>query len=160
MLLPEVLTLAEELLEETGLDRAGWTIRFERSSFEAGSCDYSSKEIRLAVSSMLAYDDEDVRQVIIHEMAHALLPPGAGHEKLWRAKVKELGGVPKKFAPKPEPTMDLIGVLGMLAATVITGFYFGASWGIVAIVVAALISAPLLYRRFGNIDKVYKITQS
>jgi predicted SprT family Zn-dependent metalloprotease len=72
------------------LDSA-WTFGFDHARTRAGLCNYREK--RITVSRHLAgrYEDDEIHQVLLHEVAHALAGPGAGHGPAWKRVAKELG---------------------------------------------------------------------
>ncbi|GAA1469737.1 SprT-like domain-containing protein [Microbacterium thalassium] len=72
---------------------ASWTFAFDNAKRRAGLCDYTRK--RISVSRYLAarYDDDTNHQTLLHEVAHALAGPGAGHGPRWKAQARELGYV-------------------------------------------------------------------
>ncbi len=73
------------------LDPAVWSFGFDRATTRAGLCSYTSH--RITVSRHLAgrYDDDEIHQVLLHEVAHALAGPAAGHGQLWKAIARDLG---------------------------------------------------------------------
>lgn len=82
---------AEELIA-THLDPS-WSFAFDNAKRRAGACDYTRK--RITVSRYLAarYDDETNRQTLLHEVAHALAGPRAGHGASWKRTARALGYV-------------------------------------------------------------------
>lgn len=70
-----------------------WTFGFDNAKRRAGLCDYTRK--RISVSRYLAarYDDETNHQTLLHEVAHALAGPAAGHGPEWKRVARELGYV-------------------------------------------------------------------
>ena len=54
------------------LDPAVWSFGFDAAKTRAGLCDYGKK--RITVSRHLAgrYDDDEIHQVLLHEVAHAV----------------------------------------------------------------------------------------
>jgi predicted SprT family Zn-dependent metalloprotease len=70
---------------------SGWTFGFENAKTRAGLCNYTAK--RITVSKYLAarYEDDEIHQVLLHEVAHAMAGTRAGHGAQWRATAKELG---------------------------------------------------------------------
>ncbi len=70
-----------------------WSFGFDNAKRRAGLCDYSRK--RISVSRYLAarYDDDTNHQTLLHEVAHALAGPGAGHGPTWRRVARALGYV-------------------------------------------------------------------
>ena len=75
------------------LDPAVWSFGFDNAKRRAGLCNFNTK--RITVSRYLAarYDDDDVHQILLHEVAHALAGPRAGHGPSWRRTAEELGYV-------------------------------------------------------------------
>ena len=70
---------------------SGWTFGFDNAKTRAGLCNYTAK--RITVSKYLAarYEDDEIHQVLLHEVAHAMAGTRAGHGAQWRATAKELG---------------------------------------------------------------------
>lgn len=70
-----------------------WTFAFDNAKRRAGLCDYTQK--RISVSRYLAarYDDDTNHQTLLHEVAHALAGPAAGHGREWKTIARDLGYV-------------------------------------------------------------------
>jgi predicted SprT family Zn-dependent metalloprotease len=70
---------------------SGWSFGFDNAKTRAGLCNYTAK--RITVSKYLAarYDDDEIHQVLLHEVAHAMAGTRAGHGPKWRATARELG---------------------------------------------------------------------
>ena len=68
-----------------------WTFAFDNARTRAGLCSYDKK--RISVSRLLAarYDDDEIHQVLLHEVAHAIAGAGAGHGPRWKKIARELG---------------------------------------------------------------------
>ena len=81
-----------EALVRLHLD-ASWSFAFDNAKRRAGLCDYTRK--RITVSRYLAarYEDDDNHQTLLHEVAHALAGPDAGHGARWKKIARELGYV-------------------------------------------------------------------
>ena len=62
-----------------------WSFGFDNAKRRAGLCDFTKK--RISVSRYLAarYDDDTNHQTLLHEVAHALAGPTAGHGSAWKA---------------------------------------------------------------------------
>ena len=73
------------------LDPAVWTFGFDNAKRRAGLCNYT--EHRITVSRYLAarYDDDEIHQILLHEVAHAMTGPKAGHGARWLAVARDLG---------------------------------------------------------------------
>ncbi|MDY7542533.1 MULTISPECIES: SprT-like domain-containing protein [unclassified Cryobacterium] len=79
-----------EALIDLHLD-AGWTFAFDNAKKRAGLCNFTAK--RITVSRYLAsrYEDDEVHQILLHEVGHALAGPRAGHGPKWKAIARDLG---------------------------------------------------------------------
>lgn len=75
------------------LDAQEWSFEFDHAKRRAGLCNYTDK--RISVSRYLAarYDDDEIHQVLLHEVAHAIAGSNAGHGPKWKAVCDELGYV-------------------------------------------------------------------
>lgn len=87
--LKEVRQLAHELMQLHGL--LGWHFGFDRARTRAGLCNYQLQRISLSSHYVLISSIEDARQVLLHEIAHALVGKVHGHGKIWRAKASSIG---------------------------------------------------------------------
>jgi predicted SprT family Zn-dependent metalloprotease len=87
--LDRVRTWATALID-LHLDRS-WTFGFDNAKTRAGLCNYTDK--RITVSRYLAsrYEDDEIHQVLLHEVAHAIAGTRAGHGPRWKAVAQELG---------------------------------------------------------------------
>jgi predicted SprT family Zn-dependent metalloprotease len=72
---------------------ASWSFGFDNAKRRAGLCDFGRH--RISVSRYLAarYDDDENHQTLLHEVAHALAGPSAGHGATWKRIARELGYV-------------------------------------------------------------------
>ncbi|MDQ0893280.1 SprT-like domain-containing protein [Agromyces ramosus] len=82
-----------EALIALHLDPATWSFEFDNAKKRAGLCNYTER--RISVSRYLAarYDDDEVHQILLHEVAHAIAGPRAGHGAKWASIASELGFV-------------------------------------------------------------------
>jgi predicted SprT family Zn-dependent metalloprotease len=73
------------------LDATQWSFEFDNAKTRAGLCNYTSK--RISVSRYLAgrYEDDEIHQVLLHEVAHAIAGSRAGHGAKWKAVATDLG---------------------------------------------------------------------
>jgi len=70
---------AEEELRRFGLDEHGWTFAFDNAARRFGSCRYQERKITLSKRLTLANEPREVRETILHEIAHAIAGHAAGH---------------------------------------------------------------------------------
>jgi len=70
---------------------SSWTFAFDNAKTRAGLCNYTDK--RISVSRYLAnrYEDDEIHQVLLHEVAHAIAGSRAGHGAKWKAVAQDLG---------------------------------------------------------------------
>lgn len=70
-----------------------WTFDFDNAKRRAGLCDYRRK--RITVSRYLAarFDDDEIHQTLLHEVAHALAGHAAAHGVEWKRIARDLGYV-------------------------------------------------------------------
>jgi len=87
----EAKQLACELLEEHGLLDEGWCFEYDTAKRRFGVCRYRSKTIGLSKHLVALNDVVKVKDVILHEIAHALVGSGHGHDAVWIAKALEIG---------------------------------------------------------------------
>jgi predicted SprT family Zn-dependent metalloprotease len=85
--------LAFELMCVHGL--VGWRFRFDHARRRFGCCKYREKIISLSRPLTLMNSEEQVRDTLLHEIAHALTP-GTGHGVAWKRKCLEIGANPKR----------------------------------------------------------------
>lgn len=91
-------TLAIELMKKHGL--TGWHFRFDHARRRFGSCQPTEKLITLSRPLTLLNTIDQVRDTILHEIAHALVP-GDHHGSKWKAMCRKIGAKPERcFTPK------------------------------------------------------------
>lgn len=90
MELRKVETLARTLMDRHGL--YGWTFAFDNGVNRAGACHVTRRKITLSKRLMVGWSEDAVRNVVLHEIAHALAPRGASaHGPEWRAIARRIG---------------------------------------------------------------------
>jgi predicted SprT family Zn-dependent metalloprotease len=110
MNLPDAESLAWNLLEKHGLHN--WWFRFDYAKRRFGSCDYRKRTITLSKHLTLLNPRAEVKDTVLHEIAHALTP-GDNHGLRWQAKCLELGAKPLRCyeletVKQPEPKYLLV----------------------------------------------------
>jgi predicted SprT family Zn-dependent metalloprotease len=94
-------SLALALMAEHGL--FGWSFAFNNRKRGLGLCRYEPKVIELSRYYAARNPIEHIRDTILHEIAHALVGPGHGHDAVWRAKCLEVGAVPVRCGTADMP---------------------------------------------------------
>jgi predicted SprT family Zn-dependent metalloprotease len=92
-----VRELARRLMNEHGL--ADWEFGLNTNVRRAGVCFYprggEPGRIELSAHLVERNGDDEVRDTILHEIAHALVGPRHGHGRVWRAKCRAIGARPE-----------------------------------------------------------------
>jgi predicted SprT family Zn-dependent metalloprotease len=83
--------LANDLMTEHELIKLGWRFEFDNAKRRFGCCNYTLKLITLSKSLTELNDEARVKNTILHEIAHALVGSGNGHNHVWRKKALEIG---------------------------------------------------------------------
>jgi predicted SprT family Zn-dependent metalloprotease len=78
-----------------------WTFAFDRATTRAGLCDHRSQRISVSRHFAERFDDDEIHQVLLHEVAHALAGPKAGHGPRWKSVANDLGYVGKRLVDTP-----------------------------------------------------------
>ena len=86
----EASQFAREHLNKNGL--AGWSVRLNNNpdSHYLGLCSYKDKTIILNAHHIDIHPDPDIRNTILHEIAHALCP-GHAHDGVWSDMARRIG---------------------------------------------------------------------
>lgn len=87
--LEEVRRLGRELMDRHGLPQ--WRLVLDQARRRAGICRYDRRVIGLSAPLMRLYDEAEVRETVLHEIAHALVGPQAGHGPHWRLVARRIG---------------------------------------------------------------------
>ena len=95
--LHKVKEFALQKMEEWRLIEEGWSFVWDtRAVRRYGQCRYRQREI--GVTKVLANLNtiEETKDVVLHEIAHALTGPGHGHDILWKQKCVVVGARPER----------------------------------------------------------------
>jgi predicted SprT family Zn-dependent metalloprotease len=93
MNLYEAAHLAKDLMKQHGLIQ--WSFYFDHARRRFGKCDYTHRKITLSRPLTLLNSIDEVRDTILHEIAHALCPKD-GHGPRWRAICRKIGARPTR----------------------------------------------------------------
>ncbi len=89
----DAMNLAIFLMRQHGL--IGWRFRFDHAKRRFGSCVPSLKLITLSRTLTLMNPEPEVRDTLLHEIAHALEPTD-GHGPRWKAACRRIGAKPAR----------------------------------------------------------------
>jgi predicted SprT family Zn-dependent metalloprotease len=89
MTLKETELLANELMLKHELK--GYLFTFDNARRRFGCCNYKLRQITLSKHLTLLNSEDKVRDTILHEIAHALVGPAHGHDRVWKIKAIQIG---------------------------------------------------------------------
>ncbi len=93
--------LATSLLAEHGLDE--WGVEFDRAKSRAGVCRFDRRVIGLSARLTRLHTEDDVRETVLHEIAHALVGPRHGHDAVWRRTALAIGSTGERCLAEDTP---------------------------------------------------------
>ena len=64
---------------------------FETATSRAGICRHDTRTITLQLIFMLRAPWDDIRDTFLHEVAHAIVGPGHGHDAAWQTVARRIG---------------------------------------------------------------------
>jgi predicted SprT family Zn-dependent metalloprotease len=94
-----VALTARKILDEHGLQN--WKFSYNRRKLHMGLCWHYTKVIQLSKYFVLNNDFDAIHDILMHEIAHALLKPGEQHSPKWQALASKLGATPKAMLDMP-----------------------------------------------------------
>lgn len=94
MNLQEAENLARALMQQHSL--VGWVFIWDRAKRRFGYCSYSKRTISLSKILTELNPESEVRDTILHEIAHAKVGAGVHHGKAWREVAEALGAKPER----------------------------------------------------------------
>lgn len=92
----QLQAFAEARLVEHGLYGQGWRFRFDHARQRFGACRYRQKLITLSRHLAALNDEAECYDTVLHEIAHALAGPKAGHGPLWQRMCRRVGARPQR----------------------------------------------------------------
>jgi predicted SprT family Zn-dependent metalloprotease len=109
----EASHLARQLMNLHGL--TDWSFGFDHARRRFGKCNYTARQITLSKPLTFLNSLDEVRDTLLHEIAHALAP-GAKHGPRWRAVCRQIGARPVRcytdqnvVSPPRPPALYLFG---------------------------------------------------
>ena len=88
----EARRLARHLMDAYALD--DWSFQFDRSKRRFGVCKHQSKTIGLSFYLVRMNPEAEVKNTILHEIAHAIAGHKAGHGPEWKEVCRCVGADP------------------------------------------------------------------
>lgn len=99
-----------QLMSKHGLK--GWSFSLDHARQRCGSCNYTNKVISISRHFVALNSEDEITNVGLHEIAHALVGPGQGHNLAWREMALRIGARAEVYAPDhinmPQPKWSLV----------------------------------------------------
>ncbi len=92
---------ARNIMCEHGL--WGWHFNLDNAKRRAGYCSHYKKRISMSKPIITLNDEEQFIDTLLHEIAHALVGYEHGHDRVWRAKCREIGAKPNRLGTYNTP---------------------------------------------------------
>lgn len=99
----EALHMGRALMDEHGLH--DWQLELDRAKKRAGVCRWGRRSIGLSAPLTRLHDRAQVRDTVLHEIAHALVGPRHGHGPRWQAMAVSIGASPRRCLPEEAATI-------------------------------------------------------
>lgn len=87
--LKRIARKAEALMEKHGL--RDWSFQFDDAIRRAACCDSATKVISLAHHFYAKAPAYELRDTILHEIAHAMVGNAHGHDRVWKQAARSIG---------------------------------------------------------------------
>ena len=98
--LDDVARWAKSVLKSFGLGCWGFAYNYRVRSM--GLCRYRRVRIELSVYFVQRNPPEEVRETLLHEICHALVGPGHGHDAVWKRMCLKVGAKPERLCHEAE----------------------------------------------------------
>ncbi len=102
--LRDAFALAEDLLEHHGLHQ--WTVAYDSAKRRAGVCRFGPKVLGLSAPLTALHSEDEVRDTVLHEIAHALAGPRHGHDQTWRDIAVRIGSSGERCVSAEAPRVE------------------------------------------------------
>ncbi|MBS43058.1 MAG: sprT domain-containing protein [Nocardioides sp.] len=102
--LRDAFAMAEDLVEHHC--PPGWSVQYDAARRRAGVCRFRDRVIGLSAPLTALHDESEVRDTVLHEIAHALAGPRHGHDEVWREVAQRIGSTGERCVPADAPRVE------------------------------------------------------
>lgn len=92
MMKQNLIVKARQLMDQHGLQE--WKLKIDNAKKRLGCCWYNRKTISLSKRHIQVSNEELVIDTVLHEIAHALVGRGHGHDSVWQNMCLKIGAKP------------------------------------------------------------------
>ena len=87
-----IIVMACALMRKHGLD-SSWSFTIDHNATaRGGQTRHRSKQIGLSLAYIKVATKDEIKNTVLHEIAHAIVGPGHGHDDVWKAVFIGIGG--------------------------------------------------------------------
>lgn len=101
---------ARRVMNEFGL--SDWSFGWDNARRRLGACHYGDCRITMSRHFVRMNGGAELRETLLHEVAHALVGPGHGHDRVWRAMARRVGATPRACGMADMPPGNVVAVCG------------------------------------------------
>jgi predicted SprT family Zn-dependent metalloprotease len=100
MLLEDAQALALAIMDRYWYKFEGWSFAFDNAKRRCGATHFRTKTITLSRHFVRLNDEDEVRETILHEVAHVIAGQEGdrGHGDVWKYYARHLGAKPERCA--------------------------------------------------------------
>ena len=102
--IPAVMDLAHDLMAANGV--GDWDLGLDRARRRAGQTDHTRRRITLSRALMELYSPDEVRETVLHEIAHARVGAAHGHDAVWAAEARRIGSTGRRLIAPEAPRVE------------------------------------------------------
>jgi predicted SprT family Zn-dependent metalloprotease len=101
----DIEEIARDLMDSYHL--TDWTLKINRAKTIGGICDHEAKTIYISKNLEL-HPVPFIENIVLHEIAHAMVGPGHGHSNFWREIAISIGCDGEEFCESFVPASKCI----------------------------------------------------
>lgn len=105
-----VAAYARRVMDSFGL--RDWYFSFDGARRRLGCCNYRELSITLSRYFVARNGPTEIRETVLHEIAHALVGPGHGHGPVWKAMAARVGCRPVRCGRADMPAGRIVATCG------------------------------------------------
>jgi hypothetical protein len=163
----EAHAYAYETMVQHGLVAEGWTLQWKHTMGRtAGETNYRSKVITLSEIAVTRWEWPLVTELVLHEIAHAMVGPGFGHGPKWAGQVRKLDGTALQHCPSFTNPSDHVKAsfletqnIGFMALVIVAALIAVPPVGVVLLLIGGIAAVIGLARGAGGGAKTLSLTE-